>query len=356
MIRFDKVQATEGWFQESGSDYDVVVASRVRVSRNLTGHPFPHLLQNTEETQVSEEISAACAAVGLECASIGQLEKLERRMLLERNYISREFALQGQKVLALSPDRSVSGMINEVDHLRLAVIHGGRTLDLCWELADDVDTRLEELLDYAVTLEWGYLNAEVTNSGTGLRCSSMLHLPALAETGLLEKAFKAVVQVGMTVKGFFDDEESSRGQMYQISNQLTFGLGEQDLIEKLDAITLQLVHYERKAREELLDHARTDLEDRVLRALGILRYCRKLPAREAVEHLSSLRLGASLGMIKAPMERITALLFLSQKAHIEHMVDGLESGADKKDVDAVRADLVREALIQEDVNWEDLHV
>lgn len=247
-------------------------------------------------------------------------------------------------------------MVNEIDHLRLAVIHGGRSLRRCWELADEIDTRLEEGLDYAVSLEWGYLNAQVINSGAGLRSSVMLHIPAMVETGLIEKALKAVVQVGMTVKGFFGDDEASLGQMYQISNHLTFGFSEDDLVEKLDVIAQQLVHYERKARSELLDNARVDVEDRVLRALGVLRFCRQLSAREAVEHLSSLRLGAALGIIEAPLERITALLFLSQKAHVQYIVDAQDSGADSTDVDVMRARIIQHALIREDVNWEDLHV
>ncbi len=356
MIRFDTVAGTQGWFQESGRDYDVVLSSRVRLSRNLAGHAFPHLLKSDEEQEIQSDILSAYASLGFETALIGDLPTLERRMLLERNYISRDYSLQTHKACVLSADRHMAATVNEIDHSRLAVFHGGRSFERCWEEADVVDSELEKSLDYAASLEWGYLNAEVLNSGTGMRSSVMLHVPGLVETGLIEKALKAVVQVGMVVKGFFGDDEGSLGQMYQISNQLTFGFGEHDLIEKLDAITQQLVHYERKARDELMEQTRSDVEDRVLRALGILRFCRKLPAREAVEHLSSIRLGAALGIVQAPLERITALLFLTQKAHVQYVVDDVEESADTNLIDYTRARIVRDALLREDVNWEDLHV
>jgi protein arginine kinase len=184
----------------------------------------------------------------------------------------------------------------------------------------------------------------------------MLHLPALVETGLIEKALKAIVQVGMNVKGFFADDEGSLGQMYQISNQFTFGFTETDFIEKLDAITHQLIHYERKARGDLLESSPVDVEDRVLRALGLLRYCKKLSVREVIEYLSSVRLGVALGIVQAPLERVTALLFLSQKAHVQYFVQDEEESADADILDHARARIVRDSLIRDDVNWEDLHV
>ena len=209
---------------------------------------------------------------------------------------------------------------------------------------DRLDTALEDTLDYAVSLEWGYLSAEVANAGTGLRMSVMLHLPALVRTAIIDKAMKAVVQVGMTVKGFFGNDENSLGDLYQVSNQLGLGFSETDLIEKLDAIASQLVHYERKAREELLENERFELEDEVMRALGTLTHCRMLSANEAISRLASLRLGAATGIISAPLERITAMLFLTQKAHIQYLLDSKDASADTRIIDHIRAEVVRKAL------------
>ena len=356
MVSFDSVASTDGWFHESGSDYDVVLASRIRLSRNLAGHAFPHILKTEEEQEVQSDILSAVASHGFTSALIGELPPLERRMLLERHFISRDFSLQAHKACLLSSDQSVSGMVNEIDHLRISSFKGGRELSGCLELADSVDSELERTLDYAVSVEWGYLSAQVLNCGTGMRCSVMLHLPALVETGLIDRALKAIVQVGMTVKGFFSDDDSSLGHMYQVSNQSTFGFTESDLIEKLDVIAHQLVHYERKARSEMFENSRTEVEDRVLRALGILRFCRKISVREVIDHLSSIRLGVALGIVEAPLTRITALLFLTQKAHVQVMVRDREDSSDEDLVDEQRARIIRDALIREEVNWEDLHV
>jgi protein arginine kinase len=265
-------------------------------------------------------------------------------MMMERNYITQQFSLHGHKAAVLGPEHAVSGMINEIDHLRLACLKGGLSLDQCWDILDELDTKLEETLDYAVSLEWGYLSAEVANAGTGMRASVMLHLPALVRTSIIEKAMKAVVQVGMTVKGFFGNDENSLGDLYQVSNQLGLGFSETDLIEKLDAIASQLVHYERKAREELLENERFELEDEVMRALGILTHCRMLTANEAISLLALLRFGAATSIISAPLERITAMLFLTQKAHIQYLIDSKEASADTRVIDHTRADVIRQVL------------
>ncbi len=357
MIAFNNVSQVPGWFCERGPDYDVAISSRVRLSRNLANHFYPELLKNDEDSEVQSDILSAFGGGNesepYSSSLVGDLKPIERRLLLERNYISRDFSLQNQKACILSKDHHVSAMVNEIDHLRLASMRGGRSIDSCFEEVDRVDTSLESSLDFAVSLEWGYLNADITNSGTGMKCSVMLHLPALVEVGLIDNALKAVVQMGMSAKGFFGEEDGSLGDMYQIGNQLTFGHSEKELIEKLDAITLQLIHYERKARNEMLERNRIGLEDKILRALGTLRFCKLLPAREAVEHLSSIRLGAALGIIEAPLERITALLFVTQKAHVQQSID---ESADANHIDQTRANIVRDALIEGNVNWEDLHV
>jgi protein arginine kinase len=235
-------------------------------------------------------------------------------------------------------------MINEIDHLRLSCIKGGLQVNECWEALDNLDDELEKTLDFAVSIEWGYLSAEVSNAGTGLRVSVMLHLPALSRSLVIEKAMKAVVQVGMTVKGFFSENESSLGDLYQVSNHLGLGFSEKDLVEKLDAVASQLVHYERKAREELIEKQRYEVEDEVMRSLGILTHCRLLTSSEALDLISSVRFGVELGLISAPIERITAMLFLTQKAHMQYLIGGMEEGADTNTIDQVRAEVVRKAL------------
>ncbi|MBT3272454.1 MAG: hypothetical protein HN368_04825 [Spirochaetales bacterium] len=348
MVKFTSIEESPGWFQEVGANYDVVLSSRARLSRNLSSHRFPMFLESDEESEVQSDILSAFQDIesvsGYDTSLIGDLAPTERRMMMERNYITQQFSLHNHKAAIMRLDQKISGMINEIDHLRISCMKGGLSLVDCWHSLDALDSSLEGTLNYAVSLEWGYLSAEVANTGTGLRASVMLHLPALVRSSIIEKAMKAVVQVGMTVKGFFGNDENSLGDLYQISNQLGLGISEKELIEKLDAIVSQLVHYERKAREELLEKQRTELEDEVMRALGILSHCRLLSASEAIQLLASIRFGAALGLLAAPIERITAMLFLTQKAHIQYLIGSNETGADTKLIDQMRAELVRDTL------------
>ena len=348
MVEFKGIENTRGWFQEAGESYDVVISSRVRLSRNLAKHRFPTYLKTDEENEVQSDILSAFQKIapehGFESTLIGDLNPVRRRMMLERNYITQQFSLHNHKAVVVDRDQHVSGMINEIDHLRLSCIKGGLDLDECWKTLDTLDSELENMLDFAVSIEWGYLSTEVANAGTGLRASVMLHLPALSRTSIIEKAMKTVFQVGMTVKGFFSDDEGSLGNLYQVSNQLGLGFSEKDLIEKLDAVASQLVHYERKAREELLEKQYNEIEDEVMRSLGILTHCRMLSSSEAIGLVSSVRFGVETGMISAPLERITAMLFLTQNAHVQYLMDGKEAGADTKIVEHARAEMVRDAL------------
>ena len=341
------------WFSRAGNEGDVVVSSRARVARNLAEHRFPGFMSAEEEQEVQRTIVEAFgrlpAAADFAILFLDELKPLERRVLLERNVITQEFSLARGKAIAVGRETGVTAMINEEDHLRISCIREGLALSEAFGEVDRLDTMLEEALSYAISMEWGYLNPSLENAGTGLRASLMLHLPALVMTGLIDKAMKAINEVGLAVKGFFSDGESSLGDMYQISNQATLGLGEKEIVDGLVNIVTPLVQYERKAREELRERQRIDLEDRVGRAFGILTHCRSISSREAMDHLSSLRLGASLGLVEGlTLDTVTALFFLSQKHHVQQML-GQDDEAGSKAIDIARARTIREALAGRDV-------
>ena len=346
MISFTGVAEARGWFGEAGPDNDVVIASRVRLARNLDGHHFPGMMKSDEEELVQKRILKAVSSLGegYQSTVLDSLPPTERRLLLERNFISQDFSLNSHKAFFMREDEQLSGMVNEVDHIRFASLCGGLNLRRAHEEVDELDDVLEDQLDYAASLNMGYLNTEISNAGTGMRASIMLHLPSLVATSLVEKTFKAVVQLGLSVKGFFGDDENSLGCMYQVSNQFGLGSTEQEIVEKLESVATQIVNYERKARGEIVGRQRVDIEDRVYRAFGLLKYCKSISTREAIENLSSLRLGAALGWVTMPVERITALFFLTQKSHVQQLIDSGETGADEKLIDYTRATMIKEAL------------
>ncbi len=340
------------WFNLPGPDNDVVLSSRVRLARNLMGYAFPPKLSSEQEIEVRDELIRAFQKIpgAFHTLYLDKISPIERKILLERNIVSQEFAISPNKAVILSEDERLSAMINEEDHLRLACIYSGLCLDEVYQSVDSVDTLLEDEVHYAASLEWGYLNTSLHNTGTGMRASVMLHLQALVMDENISWALKIAGQLGLQIKGYWGDDEDSLGNIYQISNQVNIGLSEKEIINSVQKVIVKIIEYERRARMELLKMRKTELEDRVFRALGLLRYCRMISSKEAIELLSTLRLGLSLKIIEGPgIETVTALLILSQKSHVQKMLDSFNDETDNKLVDYTRAKQIRRALEGKDV-------
>jgi len=349
MFDLKDISTIKGWFKEEGPHEDVILSSRIRLARNLADYSFPHMMSGTDEKEAEEKIVSAFKGINndnvFEIIKMDEISPIERKMLLERNFITQDFSLKRHKVVVLNRDETVSVMVNEEEHLRIASIHAGLALEKAYRDADDLDSMLEDYLHYAVSLEWGYLNTSLNDIGTGLRSSVMLHVPALVMTSLIDRVIKNINEVGLSVKGFFSDNEGSLGDMYQISNQLTLGLSEKEIIDKLEGITLQLIDYEKKAREELMERRRVEIEDKVLRAYGILKYCRSISIKEAIELLALVRFGISVGIVKGvALQMINILLFAGQKSHIQRLLSAHGEDSDNGYIDYMRAKVIREAL------------
>lgn len=345
-----------GWFSDSGAEDDVVVSSRIRLARNLLGIPFPPALSKEEEEQVQREVTEAFekSKYSFEAVYLDRLPPLERKILMEQNIISQDFCVSPNKLVLLGDDGCTSTMVNEDDHLRVACMRTGLCLQEIFAAVDDLDSRLEENLHFAASIEWGYLASRLDNTGTGLRASVMLHMPALVTDGTIGWALKRINQMGLQIKGYWGDGDNSLGDMYQISNPLCIGYKETEILASVGEAARELVEYERKARQEISKSRRIELEDRVHRAFGVLKACRLVSSKEAITLLSSVRLGISLGMISEPgIEVITSLMIRAQKAHIQKMLDQMDDDTDNKLVDYTRARLIRHALeghVREDNN------
>lgn len=353
MFDFTGLADMKGWMSApAAADPGVVISSRVRLSRNLAAHPYPGVLSAQEAKTCQDTILAAFrrlpASADLAIVRMDDLPPLERRILFERSVISQSYSLEKDRALVLSGDGSLSAVLCDEDHLRLAAFGPGACLEELHRRVDAVDAGLESSLPWAVSAEWGYLNTSITNLGTGLKASMMLHLPALAMAGLIKRAVKASAQLGLSIRGFYSESMESMGDMYLIANEITIGMSEAEVLGNLGRIAAQLALFETRTREELLEKRKVDLEDRVLRAWGLATHCRYLSLREAIESLSSLRLGAALGIVGATVAAaVTPLLFLVQKSHIQKVLQSRQDSADTKLIDYTRAKIVREALPQE---------
>ncbi len=348
MSEFHTLAHLNGWFTSAGEHPEVALASRARISRNLSGFSFPPKMDAGEEEQSAKQIFDAFSNLsyreGYDLQKVGELDETERKMQIERRFLNRRFSLQKEKLFVTGSDNRRSALINDRDHVELTVFEGGMSLNSTYEEAERNERLLEEKLDFAVSLDRGYLTSELKNCGTGLKMSVLLQLPALERASVLEHVFKSIMNQGFSIKGFSGGEDQSLGNLYQIYNSVAIGMGEKEIIEKLEKLSLQLVQYEMKKRDEMVKKMRVELEDLVYRAYGIVRGARLLGEREAVGLLADLRLGAALGWLSFPIERLNMLLVTVRDGHIESLVEHNNEEDHALQIKRVRAQFIKYAL------------
>mgnify|MGYP003260534132 CR=1 FL=1 len=294
---------TGKWYEKSGNCGDVVCSTRVRLARNLKQFPFPAKATDPQREAVEQKVRDALLSgnsilskefrfVPLENAS-----EEEAVSLVERHIVSPEFISDRRgKAVLISDDESISIMVNEEDHLRIQVLREGFSLKEAAETADRIDTLLSETLDFAYDPEFGYLTQCPTNLGTGMRALVMLPLPALTENGAMPRIASNLSKLGLTLRGTYGEGSKSVGGLYQLSNQITLGLSENEAIENLRSITVQLMEEERKARSQMAQDVAW--QDKIDRAAGILKTARVLSSSECMELLSYVRFGISVGILQ----------------------------------------------------------
>ncbi|MDR1629078.1 MAG: protein arginine kinase [Oscillospiraceae bacterium] len=335
------------WYINTGEHGDVVLSTRIRFARNLAPYPFPAKLPVSEKYTVNELVRTALEdvpALKLQYTDMNQINDFEAVSLAERHLVSPEFvsAREGRSLL-LSEDESVSIMLNEEDHIRLQVIKGGFALDEAFSEAGKIDDLLDSRLQYAFDDRIGYLTQCPTNLGTGMRASVMLHLPALAACSQLASLSATVSKLGLTIRGSYGEGSSAKGDIYQLSNQVSLGISEQAALENLKSITLQLATRERTAREEL--EKNPAFLDKIFRSYGILKTARILSTDEMMELLSFTRLGSIRGQIPVKTEVINELFVTMQPANLNSSYKTRFDAMTRREV---RAEAVRRALEESD--------
>jgi protein arginine kinase len=346
-----------GWLDASGEHADIVLSTRVRLARNLQGRAFGPKARVNDRTAVLEQMRGVKDRVELlreaQVQELRHLDSRPRRILMERRLASRD--LMGENgsgpaagtAVVLSPNRPLSIMVNEEDHLRLQTLFSGLRLREAWNLLDTLDDELGRELPYAYHHEFGFLTSCPTNVGTGLRASVLMHLPALVLTKEIGKVLQGLSQVGLTFRGLYGEGSEVVGNFFQLSNQTTLGKSEEDLVDHLDRIVRQVIQYETHARQILLRDAAAVTEDKIWRAYGLLRYARSLSFEESMNLLSGVRLGASLKLLPGlRVYSLNRIMIFTQPAHLEEAAGRDLSSAES---DAHRAALVRRILSTEGV-------
>lgn len=335
------------WLASPGEHGGIVVSSRIRLARNVAGIAFQRKLARPKQQELVERLLDAldrAAAWGDHLvAQLPKLSDVERTALVERQLISRELAAgKRPAAVSVSADEVHSVMVNEEDHVRIQVIQAGFTLERNLRLAVELDQALEREVEWAYHPSYGYLTACHTNVGTGMRASIMLHLPALAETGELKQVLRALSKLHMTVRGTHGEGSEASGHYYQVSNQRSLGVREEELVSTISEAVERIVAAEQMARQALLDKARPKLEDKVFRAWGLLINARSLTTEELIDSIGWVRLGVALRLLaNAPWQTLDRILLQCQPAHLQLLHADADDPARR---DPLRATLVREWL------------
>jgi len=325
----------------------IVLTSRVRLARNLKDMPFPGRASKQQREDHLRAIQPVVQALppmkkGFS-SDLVSLKDLDRQLLVERHLISRELAKKKQgAAFVLSKDETCSIMINEEDHLRMQVILPGLQIKEAWKAVNKLDTLLENKLPIAFSGRYGFLTACPTNTGTGIRVSAMLHLPGLVIAEHMQQTITAVNKLGLAVRGLYGEGTEALGNVFQISNQMTLGETENDIIERLNKVVVQIIENEENARAKLLEGNPEMLFNNIGRAYGILTNAHVISSKEAKNLLSLLRLGLDLGYFPDMNPEVVDELFIvTEPGHIQFK-EAKKMSPEERDI--MRATQLRERL------------
>ena len=335
------------WLKEKGPDADIVYSSRIRLARNLKGFPFS---SHCTEQQLRDIISLTKSCAN-RCSRLKdstyygfkQTTMINRQFLMERFLISRDLAKSsGEKGVLVDKTERISIMINEEDHIRMQALGSGLCLSAMWEELNAIDDELDSNLDFAFERPWGYLTSCPSNAGTGLRSSVMIHLPGLIMSKRIVNILQAAAKMRLAIRGLHGEGSEMLGDYFQISNQVTLGKAEEEIVEATEKLTRNLLDQERRARDDLIKNEKIVIEDKVGRAVAILSSAKILSVREAMELLSSIRLGIYYGLVPGKnTDMLDALIIKIQPAHLQARFPKHLGPLDR---DIERTKLLRETL------------
>ena len=333
------------WYYQSGKESDVVLDTKITISRNIEGFPFVPKLKDDQAKEIIDRLeqSSVIANYNLKMLKLSDMDELTRQSLVEKYMLNSKY-INGNlenKAILMNEDENICIVLNEKDHLKIQVFASGLELESSLNLAMELEEKLDKELKFAYNNKYGYLTSSPTNLGTGLRASVIAHLPALSKTQNLSKIFEAVNDLGMNIKDIYGEGVRIKGNIYQISNKQTLGIREKDIIKNLKAIVDKVIEQERLARK-ILAKNQVELEDDVYRSYGILTNSRKITNEEMVSLMSDVRLGVDMGIIKEITDlKVNKLDILSRSANLQKYFG---ENLDVFDRNIKRAELVKKII------------
>lgn len=329
------------WYFENGPESDVVVSTRIRFARNLKGYKFPSVADENELKRVLENFKGNEIVNGLQYIKLEDLDELMRMSLVEKHIISRDMLKQKDAAVLLNTSEDVCIMLNEEDHIRIQVLKPGLELENAINDAEKIDDEISEKLEYAYSDLYGFLTTCPTNLGTGLRASVMLHLPALRMTRQIGKVIDVINKVNINVRGVYGEGTDAIGDMYQVSNKVSLGLTNLEIINNVKSVVKKLIEQERNAREYLKAKG-IEFEDKIYRDFGTLSCAKKLTYAESEKLISMVKLGISMGIItEIDARKINEINVISKNATLRKCI---KEQINTNELDAKRAELIQKII------------
>ncbi|MHC1720096.1 MAG: protein arginine kinase [Clostridiaceae bacterium] len=327
---------------------ELILTSRIRLARNFDKTVFPHKMSDEKGKELVKKVEAAFYTEGFnkECyrtVNLWETDRQTQNAYFEKHLISNNMVSNWSKAaVILSADDKLSIMINEEDHIRIQYINPGYNLEGAFIAANEIDDHLEKMLEFAFDEKYGYLTSCPTNVGTGMRASVMIHLPFITMNSKLEGSLYTLSKLGMAIRGIYGEGSKAEGSIYQISNQITLGINEKETIKNLKAVVNTIIALENKERENAYKNYKYEIQDKVSRALGILKSSVLMPSSECIELLSDVRMGIEMGIIRSV--KLNTIDCLLREIQPSVMQKTLEKNMTKEEVNLARAKLVKKKI------------
>jgi protein arginine kinase len=344
---FEEVLQQSGFWTSTGPFSHIVLSSRLRLARNMQSVPFPGRMTADESYPIRGAIerfvseSKYCGHMSV--IDLKDIDANEKRFLRERNIITYEMEVADNAQVAVNNGEDFNILVNEEDHFRIQVIRPGLQLMDVYKMADQVDTELNRFVPYAFSDDLGFLTACTSNLGTGLRVSVLLHLPVITMKNILQELIPDDRKNLIEIKGTIGKSSKTLGALYQLSNRVSLGPSEVDIIESVDEVVGRILEKEDERRDEYFSESRIEIEDIVWRSYGTLRFSRRISYIEAMDHLSNVRLGIVLAIIKnLDVKAVNDIMVNIQWAHLQRHYSLLFKSTGE--CDEYRADYIRKQL------------
>lgn len=332
------------WYLQSGKESDVVTSTKIRFDRNLQGFKF-NLKTKIDIEKLKNKIKENIYLIGygLKYLELKDMDDITKMSLVEKNLISPEYVLNKNETgaILINDEENICIVINDEEHLKIQVFSAGFELENTLNYAIELDQKIEDVLGYATNKKYGYLTSSPANCGTGLKASVIVHLPALEKTKNIDNVFYTINNFGINVLGEYGQDKINNQNIYQITNKITLGITEQEIIENIKVVANKLIEQERKARKYLAKDT-IHLEDTIYRSYGILTNCRKITLDEIQKLISNVKMGVDLGILKELNDsKIQKLILYTKPANMQKYL-GEQYGTLERDIK--RAELIKQII------------